>query len=261
MTSPNTPSTQTVVVTGAGSGIGRAIATTLAERGWRVVVSDIDADAAEQTRAGLTGAGHESARLDVTDAEGATRLADEVADRTGLHAWVSNAGISAMASFVDVTVEQLDRSLDINLKGVFLCGQAAARAMIRTGVRGTIVNTASMAAKQGRVPFLTDYVASKFGVLGLTQAMAFELAAHGITVNSVCPGFVATPMQTRELEWEAKLSGSTPEGVQQSWIDATPLGRLQTPDDVARAVAFLVSEDARFITGEALSVNGGAYMD
>ncbi|WP_241471752.1 SDR family NAD(P)-dependent oxidoreductase [Mycolicibacterium neoaurum] len=255
------PDNQTAVVTGAGSGIGRATATTLAERGWRVVVSDIDASAAEQTRAGLTGSGHEAARLDVTDAAAATALADDVAARLGLHAWVSNAGISAMARFVDVSIEQLDRSLDINLKGVFLCGQAAARAMIRTGVHGTIVNTASMAAKQGRVPFLADYVASKFGVLGLTQAMAFELAANDITVNCVCPGFVATPMQSRELEWEATLSGSTPDGVRQSWIDATPLGRLQTPDDVARAVAFLVSEDARFITGEALSVNGGAYMD
>lgn len=262
MTTPDTTvSTQTAVVTGAGSGIGRAIATTLAERGWRVIVSDIDADAAAQTRDALAGTGHEAAQLDVTDAAGSARLADDVADRVGLHAWVSNAGISAMARFVDVSTDQLDRSLDINLKGVFLCGQAAARAMIRTGVRGTIVNTASMAAKQGRVPFLADYVASKFGVLGLTQAMAFELAPQGITVNSVCPGFVATPMQSRELEWEALLTGTTADGVRQSWIDATPLGRLQTPDDVARAVAFLVSEDARFITGEALSVNGGAYMD
>ena len=262
MTTPDTTaSTQTAVVTGAGSGIGRAISATLAQRGWRVIVSDIDADAAAHTRDGLSGTGHEAAQLDVTDAAGSARLADDVADRVGLHAWVSNAGISAMARFVDVSTDQLDRSLDINLKGVFLCGQAAARAMIRTGVRGTIVNTASMAAKQGRVPFLADYVASKFGVLGLTQAMAFELAPQGITVNSVCPGFVATPMQSRELEWEALLTGSTPEGVRQSWVDATPLGRLQTPDDVARAVAFLVSEDARFITGEALSVNGGAYMD
>lgn len=262
MTSTPTAETQqTVVVTGAGSGIGRAIATTLSERGWRVVVTDIDATAAEQTLAGLTGTGHEASQLDVTDAAGTAALADDVADRLGLHAWVSNAGISAMARFIDVSTDQLDRSLDINLKGVFLCGQAAARAMIRTGARGTIVNTASMAAKQGRVPFLADYVASKFGVLGLTQAMAFELAAHDITVNSVCPGFVATPMQSRELEWEAVLSGSTPDGVRKSWVDATPLGRLQTPDDVARAVAFLVSEDARFITGEALSVNGGAYMD
>jgi NAD(P)-dependent dehydrogenase (short-subunit alcohol dehydrogenase family) len=256
-----TENTRTAVVTGAGSGIGRAIATTLSERGWRVVVTDVNKAAAEQTLTGLSGDGHEVATLDVTDPERATAVANDIADRLGLHAWVSNAGISAMASFVDVSPEQLDRSLQINLKGVFFCGQAAARAMIRTGARGTIVNTASMAAKQGRVPFLADYVASKFGVLGLTQAMAYELAAHGITVNSVCPGFVATPMQSRELEWEASLSASTPDGVRQSWIDATPLGRLQTPDDVARAVTFLVSEDARFITGEALSVNGGAYMD
>jgi meso-butanediol dehydrogenase / (S,S)-butanediol dehydrogenase / diacetyl reductase len=98
----------------------------------------------------------------------------------------------------------------VNLKGVFVCGQAAARAMIAQGRGGAIVNTASMAGKQGRVPFLADYVASKFGVLGLTQAMAFELAEHNITVNSVCPGFVATPMQERELAWEAQLKGSTP---------------------------------------------------
>ncbi|MCK0175224.1 MULTISPECIES: SDR family NAD(P)-dependent oxidoreductase [Mycobacteriaceae] len=254
-------STGTVVVTGAGSGIGRAIVTTLADRGWRVIVTDLDTAAAEQSVAGLSGSGHESHHLDVTDAGAATRLADDVADRLGLDAWVNNAGISAMAPFLDVTGEQYDRSLEVNLRSVFFCGQAAARAMVRTGREGTIVNTASMAAKQGRVPFLSDYVASKFGVLGLTQAMAYELAAHRITVNCVCPGFVATPMQSRELEWEARLTGSTPEAVRDGWVEATPLGRLQTPDDVARAVAFLVSDDARFITGEALSVNGGAYMD
>ena len=123
------------------------------------------------------------------------------------------------------------------------------------------MNTASMAGKQGRVPFLADYVASKFGVVGLTQAMAFELAEHKITVNSVCPGFVATPMQSRELAWEAALKGSTPEEVRESWIADTPLARLQKPEDVADAVGFLLSSKARFITGEALSVNGGAYMD
>lgn len=257
----NKDSTRTVVVTGAGSGIGRAIVTTLAARGWRVIVTDIDEAAAAESAAQLDGAGHESQRLDVTDADAAARLADDVADRLGLDAWINNAGISAMAPFLDVSAQQYDRSLEVNLRAVFFCSQAAARAMVRTGRAGTIVNTASMAAKQGRVPFLSDYVASKFGVLGLTQAMAYELAENQITVNCVCPGFVATPMQTRELEWEARLTGSTPEAVRDSWIDATPLGRLQTPDDVARAVAFLVSEDARFITGEALSVNGGAYMD
>jgi NAD(P)-dependent dehydrogenase (short-subunit alcohol dehydrogenase family) len=256
-------SPQTAVVTGAGSGIGRAIATTLAARGWRVIVTDVNVAGAEETVAGLDGAdrGHEAQGLDVIDAAAAGSLADDVADRLGLDAWINNAGVSAMERFVDVTPDQYDRTLEINTKAVFFCGQAAARAMIRTGRRGTIVNTASMAAKQGRVPFLTDYVASKFAVLGLTQAMAYELADHQITVNCVCPGFVATPMQSRELEWEARLTGSTPEDVRRSWVAATPLARLQTPDDVARAVAFLVSDDARFITGEALSVNGGAYMD
>jgi NAD(P)-dependent dehydrogenase (short-subunit alcohol dehydrogenase family) len=151
--------------------------------------------------------------------------------------------------------------MNVNLKGVFVCGQAAARAMIRSGVAGAIVNTASMAGKQGRVPFLADYVASKFGVVGLTQAMAYELGEHRITVNCVCPGFVETPMQSRELEWEATLRETTVDGVRRIMVDDTPLGRLEQPEDVARAVAFLLSDDARFITGEALAVNGGAYMD
>jgi NAD(P)-dependent dehydrogenase (short-subunit alcohol dehydrogenase family) len=104
-------------------------------------------------------------------------------------------------------------------------------------------------------------VASKFGVVGLTQAMALELAADGIRVNSVCPGYVATPMQERELAWEANLRGTTPDAVRELWVADTPLGRLETPGDVARVVAFLVSDDAAFITGEAIAVNGGAFMD
>lgn len=255
---------RTVVITGAGSGIGKAIAGVLAQRDWRVIVTDIDADAASAVAAGLKGTdrlGHEAVRLDVTDPDEAAAVADDVADRLGLDAWINNAGISFMTPFLEASLENYVLTLDINLKGVFVCGQAAARAMVRTGRRGTIVNTASMAGKQGRVPYLADYVASKHGVVGLTQAMAYELAAHGITVNSVCPGFVATPMQTRELEWEAQLRGSTPEEVKQMWIDDTPLGRLQQPEDVAYTVAFLLSDDARFITGEALAVNGGAYMD
>jgi meso-butanediol dehydrogenase / (S,S)-butanediol dehydrogenase / diacetyl reductase len=256
--------TNTVVVTGAGSGIGRAIATVLAERGWQVVATDVDVDAAERVSQMLPaadGQGHEAARLNVSSPDEATSVADDIADRLGLHAWVSNAGISFMHRFIDAPVERFDQTMEVNLKGVFVCGQAAARAMIRTGTRGSIVNTASMAGKQGRVPFLSDYVASKFGVVGLTQAMACELGEHGITVNCVCPGFVQTPMQSRELEWEAQLRGTTPEAVRQMMIDDTPLGRLEQPEDVARTVAFLLSEDARFVTGEALAVNGGAYMD
>jgi len=236
----------------------------LAHRGWTVVVTDADEGAAAATCSQLDAAAgqlHESTLLDVTDPEGATRVANDVADRLGLQAWISNAGISYMMPFLDMPLDRVDRTLEVNLRGVFICGQAAARAMVRTGSRGSIVNTASMGGKQGNVPYLSDYIASKFGVIGLTQAMAHELAQHGITVNSVCPGYVATPMQHRELEWEANLRGSTPEAVRQMWIDATPLGRLEEPEDVGCAVAFLISDDARFITGEALAVNGGAFMD
>lgn len=255
--------TNTVVVTGAGSGIGRAIANTLAQRDWRVIVTDLDADAARGVAAALPNpeAGHESAQLDVTSPEAAATVAADVAGRFGLDAWVSNAGISFMHRFLDAPVERYEQTMDVNLKGVFVCGQAAAREMVRSRTAGAIVNTASMAGKQGRVPYLADYVASKFGVVGLTQAMAYELGEHRITVNCVCPGFVETPMQSRELEWEAELRGTTPDGVRTMMIDDTPLGRLEQPEDVARAVAFLLSEDARFITGEALAVNGGAYMD
>ncbi|OBF33662.1 3-ketoacyl-ACP reductase [Mycobacterium sp. ACS1612] len=256
--------TKTVVVTGAGSGIGRAIATTLAQRDWQVIVTDIDGDAAQQVAASLPpidGGEHEAAVLDVSSPSGAAAVADGVAGRLGLEAWVSNAGISFMHSFLEAPIERYDKTLEVNLKGVFVCGQAAARAMVRNGTSGAIVNTASMAGKQGRVPFLSDYVASKFGVIGLTQAMAYELGQYGITVNCVCPGYVETPMQSRELVWEAELRGTTPEEVRDMMIDDTPLRRLEQPEDVARSVAFLLSPDARFITGEALAVNGGAYMD
>ena len=247
-------------VTGAGSGIGAAIATALGTRGYHVVVTDIDATSAQRVAHGIESA--QALGLDVTDPSACDELVnDVVAEHGRLDVWVSNAGISKMQRFVDVSPADLVRNFEVNTYGIFYCGQSAARAMIALGTPGRIINMASMAAKQGRVPFLADYVASKFAVLGLTQAMAFELAPYGIRVNSVCPGFVATPMQTRELGWEAELRGTDPESVKQSWINDTPLGRLETPEDVAKVVAFLASEDADFLTGESISVNGGAYMD
>jgi NAD(P)-dependent dehydrogenase (short-subunit alcohol dehydrogenase family) len=222
------------------------------------VVTDVDADAARSVAADLPavdGTPHESAALDVRSPSDATALAFSIVDRIGLDAWVSNAGISFMHRFLDAPVERFDQTMDVNLRGVFVCGQAAARAMVRSGTGGTIVNTASMAGKQGRVPFLSDYVASKFAVVGLTQAMAYELGEHDIRVNC------ETPMQSRELEWEAQLRGTTVDGVRTMMLDDTPLRRLEQPEDVALAVAFLLSPDSRFITGEALAVNGGAFMD
>lgn len=247
-------------VTGAGSGIGAAIATTLGVRGFHVVVTDVDLASAESTASTIESA--QALALDVTDPDACDAAINTVVAQHGrLDVWVSNAGISKMQRFVDVAPADLVRNFEVNTFGVFYCGQSAARAMIALATPGRIINTASMAAKQGGVAFLSDYVASKFAVLGLTQAMAFELAPHGIRVNCVCPGFVATPMQTRELAWEGELRGVDPDTVRRTWIDDTPLGRLETPEDVAKVVAFLVSDDASFITGEAISVNGGAFMD
>jgi NAD(P)-dependent dehydrogenase (short-subunit alcohol dehydrogenase family) len=252
--------TSIAVVTGAGSGIGAAIAHELARHGHHVIVTDIDVASAIETASAIEGA--EAHALDVTDPASSGALVESIVAQHGrLDVWVSNAGISKMQNFIDVSPADLQRTFDVNTYGVFYCGQAAARAMIALGSAGAIINTASMAAKAGGVPYLSDYVASKFAVLGLTQAMAYELAPYGIRVNCVCPGFVATAMQTRELAWEAGLRGLEPEAVRQMWIDATPLGRLETPEDVAKVVAFLASDAAAFLTGEAISVNGGAYMD
>lgn len=247
------------LVTGAGTGIGAAIARTLAERGHQVAVTDLDPQAAAETAKELDTF---STHLDVTDRASIRRGADETEAALGpLDVWVSNAGVSTMAPFTDTTEEDWDRNLDVNAKGMFLSGQEAARRLIGRGEGGAIVNTASMAGKRGAVPFLSAYVASKFAVVGLTQAMAYELAPHGIRVNCVCPGYVSTGMQERELRWEAELRGTTPEEVRDLYVQDTPIGQLETPEDVARVVAFLAGPDAGFITGEAIAVNGGAYMD
>ncbi|MHB8826630.1 MAG: SDR family NAD(P)-dependent oxidoreductase [Acidimicrobiales bacterium] len=247
------------VVTGAGSGIGAAIARELARRGHYVVVTDVNLNSAVAVAESIGG---RALGLNVSDPVACEAVAGEVASEHGsIDVWISNAGISKMQGFLEVSPADLVRTFEVNTYGAFYAGQSAAREMIARGTRGCIVNTASMAAKQGRVPFLSDYVASKFAVLGLTQAMAYELAPHGIRVNSVSPGFVATPMQERELEWEAALRGTDAATVRSMWINDTPLGRLETPEDVAKVVAFLASEDAAFITGESISVNGGAFMD
>lgn len=249
----------TAVVTGAGTGIGAAICRALADAGHRVAVTDVDLDAASEVARTVGGRAY---RMDVTDLMSIEAACEAAVSELGpLRLWVSNAGVSTMAPFIEITESELDLNLDVNTKGPFLCGQVAARRFITQGEGGIIVNTASMAGKRGAAPYLAHYVASKFAVVGLTQAMAAELAPHRIRVNCVCPGYVATSMQTRELEWEARLRGSAVDDVRQLYIDDTPLGRLQTPEDVASAVVFLASDGASFITGEALAVNGGAFMD
>jgi NAD(P)-dependent dehydrogenase (short-subunit alcohol dehydrogenase family) len=164
-----------------------------------------------------------------------------------------------MKPATELTQADWDFNMNINAKGVYLTNVAAIRQFRKNNVKGVIVNTASLAAKVG-APLLAHYSASKFAVVGWTQALAREVAAEGIRVNAVCPGFVKTPMQQREVAWEAELRGMTPEEVLQSYVAQTPLGRLETPEDVAGVVIFLASDDARFMTGQAINVTGGVYM-
>jgi len=254
-----------VGVTGAAMGIGKCIVETLAAEGAIVAVIDINNKLAEQTakRINDNGGKAEFWKLDVTDRIEIKKIINDIYHKYGrIDIWVNSAGVSTMVPFMELSEHDWDFLHDVNGSGVFFCSQAVARHMIHSRNGGKIINIASMAGKRGgNAPYLAHYVYTKSGVIGLTQVMAKELAPYKITVNSVCPGYVATPMQERELVWEGKLRNMSPEEVKQSYIDDTPLGRLEYPEDIAKAVLFLASDDANFITGEAMNVNGGAFMD
>jgi meso-butanediol dehydrogenase / (S,S)-butanediol dehydrogenase / diacetyl reductase len=247
------------LVTGGGSGIGRAIALALADAGARVAVTDRDPIAARAVAAEI-GAAAIAAEVDVTQAAIIAAGFDAVEQAFGgVDIVCANAGVSRMKHFTDVTEADWAFTMDVNAKGVFLTDQEAVRRFLAAGTRGVIVNTASLAGKVGDA-VLVDYTASKFAVVGLTQAVAKSVAKQGIRVNCVCPGFVRTSMQEREVVWEAELRGTTPEAVRQGYVAMTPLGRIEEPEDVADVVVFLASDAARFMTGQAVNVTGGVYM-
>ena len=248
------------LVTGSGSGIGQAIVKALAGAGARVAVTDKDGTAAQRVATAI-GGGALALALDVTDRAATDAAFDRVfKEFGGLDILCANAGISTMAWAVDLTDAEWDANMSVNAKGVFLSNQAAVRRWIKAGTPGVIVNTASLAGKVG-APMLAHYSASKFAVVGFTQALAREVGKHAIRVNCVCPGFVRTSMQEREIAWEGKLRGMNPEAIRDEYISLTPLGRIEEPEDVADVVLFLASDLSRFVTGESINATGGVTMD
>jgi meso-butanediol dehydrogenase / (S,S)-butanediol dehydrogenase / diacetyl reductase len=249
-----------VVVTGGASGIGAAIVKLFVDEGARVVIMDLAGDRAATLAKELGGLASHGA-VDVRDRSSVQSAFDRVIHERGrIDILCANAGVSTMQKAVDLTDQDWDFNMDVNARGIFLCNQVVARHFQASGHAGVIVNTASLAGKVG-APLLAHYSASKFAVLGWTQALARELAPSGIRVNAVCPGFVRTGMQEREIEWEGHLRGMTAEAVRQEYITMTPMGRIEEPEDVAAVVRFLASDGARFMTGQAINVTGGVRMD
>jgi NAD(P)-dependent dehydrogenase (short-subunit alcohol dehydrogenase family) len=237
---------KTAVVTGAGNGIGAAIATRLAAEGAAVVAADVDTAGVRGVHQKIAAAGGKSvaSHTDIREpkqVEALFALARDTFGPAGI--LINTAGVGTQRHVLDTSLETLAEMYDVNVKGTFLCTQAGARDMIPLG-GGRIVNFSShsgLLGSSGRAA----YAASKGGVIAMTRVMAVDLAQHGITVNAIAPGPIAVPKQKHNAERR------------EAWMKALPLGRYGTPEDVAGAALFLVSDDAAYITGQTLAVDGG----
>jgi NAD(P)-dependent dehydrogenase (short-subunit alcohol dehydrogenase family) len=249
---------RTALVTGAGAGIGRAIALRLARDAWAVAVNDLDAGRAAAVAEEVAAAGGQAVAVvaDVGDREAARRMVAETLAALGeIDLLVNNAGICRLGAVVDFPEADWRETFRVNVDGVFFACQAVLPHLLARR-RGSIVTVASWSGKAG-APYFGPYCASKFAVIGLTQSLAKEVAAHGVRVNAVCPGIVAgTEMRARIDEASRALGRPT----SAERVAGIPMGRLAEADDVAGVVAFLVSDDARYMTGQAINVTGGLWM-
>ncbi len=244
------------VVTGGAQGLGRAMVNRLAEAGASVLILDLRAEQAEAAAkevCAATGSRVIAAAVDVADEASVSAAADRaVAELGGLDIWVNNAGLYPNVPIMDVAIEDWDKVMDVNLRGVFIGGRQAAKRMIDSGKGGVIVNTVSTAGFKGVAPGVTSYVTSKHGVRGMVKQMALELAPHNIRVLGVAPTFCTT-------EGNMAALAQLPERVREE-ISATLsslLGRVGVPDDIARTVLFAASDMAMFMTGSTLLVDAG----
>jgi len=242
--------TKVAIITGAARGIGKATAELFAREGARVVVTDIDQDRGEQAAAEIRSGGGEAMffPVDVTQPDSVQTLVQKSLDAYGrIDILVNNAGVLRDHSLVKLTYDEFDFVINVNLRGVFNCTKAVAPAMIAQG-SGVILNASSVVALYGNYG-QTNYVASKAGVIGMTKVWARELGPKGIRVNAVAPGFIRTEM-----------TAGLPEKVVQMVIERTPLRTWGEPRDIAFAYLYLASDEARFVNGAVLSVDGGVVV-
>ncbi|AOZ14655.1 3-oxoacyl-ACP reductase FabG [Pseudomonas lundensis] len=231
-------------VTGAGQGMGRAIVRHFAEQGAHVVAADINLEAARQTIEGL-GDNAMAVDCNVADSDSVATAMAAVHARFGrFDVLVNNAGIGSIDAFADTPDEHWQRVIGVNLTGPFFCSREAVKLMLKAATPGVVINISSTAAITGEGP--SHYCAAKAGVMGLTRSMARELAGQGIRVNTIVPGPTNTPMMA-----------DIPDDWMHSMLKAIPLGRMGETEEIARVAAFLASDDASFITGQNLAVNGG----
>lgn len=255
---------QRIIVTGAGRGIGAEVAKALAAEGGRVLIADIDETIACETAEAISSAGGEvmPCKVDVRDRASVTAMIAAAVDAFGgLDTIFNNAGIAQVRKFLEISEEDWHGVMDVNGLGVLICMQEAIKVMLAQGSGGSIVNTASIAGKQGYEP-LAHYSASKFAVIALTQAAARAFGAAGIRVNAICPGVVATDM------WKLIDQGFRDSGLTRSeneafnsFAETALLGRASQPDDMAGVATFLASSESLFMTGQTLLVDGGIVLD
>lgn len=256
------------LVTGAGNGLGRAIALGLAAEGAKVVVADLNRNEAQKVTQEIKSSGGDALALacDATNPDDVDMMVQKTVEEYGtVDILVNNVGGGFGTSFVARTfIDEWDKTIEINLKSAFLCCRAVAQVMMKNK-KGRIINMSSVSGRQGE-PLIGAYCAAKFGVVGLTQVLAKELARFDITVNSVCPGYVFTPgwekLAQSLKDAHASFAAKSMEEIFETRVKSvTPLGRPQTGEEVASLVAYLASEEARSITGQSISIDGGIFMN
>lgn len=249
---------KTALITGGGRGIGREIALTFARQGARIAVAARTAAQVEQVAAEI---GTDTVALvcDVADPQSVNRMFEALRERLGdADILVNNAGVAESATLANTTDELWQRHLAINLSGTFYCTRAAVPAMVKKGW-GRVINIASIAAKTG-APYITAYSASKHGVLGLTRAIALEVATAGVTVNAICPGYVDTEMVSRGVDQITRKTGRTAEEALDAIRKMSPQNRLATAEEIAAVALLLASDAGRGINGQGINVDGGSVL-